>query len=308
MKALTEAEWTPQIVVCDYAWPAAVVAPLCAGQGIPCAISGRGSDVLQVAGEAGLGAELGAHLNTAGAWFAVSNDLVCAMDTLAGSDSTTRGTLVPNGVDAELFQPLSASDRDAVRREMGWGEDEWIVLLVGHLIPRKDPLLAVRAFAALQSERGAGRAMRLIVIGKGELDQELQGAIEASELSASVELLGERNAQELSRYYAAADCLLLCSKREGRPNVVLEALSSGLPVVATSAGGTAELLDPSPCPPVESRDPSDLAAAMGRVLDDAPSREAVRASVAQYSWDAGLVILERLLQDHVQASSGKIQR
>ena len=60
----------PDAVVCDYAWPAAAAAPALARAGVPCVVSGRGSDVLRVAGEAGLGAHLAEYLRAAGHWCA----------------------------------------------------------------------------------------------------------------------------------------------------------------------------------------------------------------------------------------------
>lgn len=119
---------------------------------------------------------------------------------------------------------------------------------------------------------------------------------------------GECDATELSRFYAAADCLLLCSKREGRPNVVLEALSSGLPVVATDAGGTSELLAPGPCPLVRSRAVTDIANALSKMLEEPPTRESVRASVSNLSWQASWDVLEGLLQGHVEEATARAKR
>jgi len=133
----------PDVVVADYAWPAAAIAPLLRRLSIPCVINGRGSDVLQVTGEAGLGGLLSSFLQAAGHWCAVSEDLVTVMDRLGQAPG--RGVLVPNGVDLEAF---TLGDRRAARDALGLPRERALVLVVGHLIPRKDPLLALDAFLA----------------------------------------------------------------------------------------------------------------------------------------------------------------
>lgn len=296
MDNLVSSSWRPDIVVCDYAWPAGAAAPLGQSLGIPVVLSGRGSDVLEVGGEAGLGDELGAFLRCAGKWVAVSQDLVDAMDALAGDEL---GTLVPNGVDAALFHPRPDSERAAVRSELGWKVDDKVILLVGHLIRRKDPLLALESFRHFQATCPDAR---LVVIGKGELEAQFREAVQQAGLGDYVDMLGERRADDLSGLYAAADCLLLCSSREGRPNVVLEALSSGLPVVATAAGGTGELLEPSPFDTVHSRTADAIAKTLQDTLACPPLRQAIADSVAGLSWSASLDTLEAVLFQHIVAS------
>lgn len=277
----------PDVVVCDYAWPAAACAPALAARGWTCVVNGRGSDVLQVAGEARLAPLLAQALRTAGNWTAVSQDLVTAMDRLAGSPG--RGVLVPNGVDTARFRP---GDRGAAREELGLDPAAPLVLVVGHLIPRKDPLLALAAF-----HRGAPAGARAVFIGRGPLEAELRAAVEAAGLGDRVSLLGEAQPEELSTWYRAADALLLTSHREGRPNVVLEALASELPVVATDVGGTGELLAGLPQCLVPDDDLDRIASGLAGVLADPPSGERLRAPLASLSWDASLSALEAALEN-----------
>ncbi|HED65610.1 MAG TPA: glycosyltransferase family 4 protein [Planctomycetes bacterium] len=278
----------PDIAVLDYAWPAAEAAPLLEAQRIPCVVHGRGSDVLQVAGEAGLGDELARCLVAAGHWCAVSLDLVRAMDGLAGAPG--RGRLTPNGVDLERFHP---GGRREARERLPLEGDAPLVLVVGHLIERKDPLLALEAFA-----RGAPSGARLVFVGRGPLADEVVARARGLGVSARVLLRGEAPPDELAEWYRAADLLLLTSRREGRPNVVLEALASGLPVLATEAGGTGELLEPFASRLlVRGRDPEELARRLGSLLEAPPPPEELRASVAHLSWDACLAELERVLAE-----------
>ncbi|QDU67430.1 glycosyltransferase [Engelhardtia mirabilis] len=280
----------PDVVVCDYAWPASACAPALARRGLPCVVNGRGSDVLQVAGESDLGPLLALNLRAAGHWTAVSADLVRAMDRLAGLPG--RGRLVPNGVDAERFRP---GDRGEACARIGLAPGGPLVLVVGHLIPRKDPLLALEVF-----RRGAPEAARLVFVGRGPLEGELRAAIDRAGLSERVQLVGEAEPDTLADYYRAADVLLLTSHREGRPNVVLEALASGLPVVASAVGGTPELLANLPGSLAPDGDVEAFCERLTANLHRPPAAAECRAAVADLTWEASLEALERALAEAVE--------
>ena len=283
----------PDVVVADYAWPAARAACTLARRGIPFVISGRGSDVLEVAGEAGLAAELSADLRTAGHWCAVSRDLLESMDRLGGRPG--RGVLVPNGVDTELFFPR---DRGRARERLGLDTEETLVLCVGHLIERKDPILVLDAWVRWVER--ARRPARLVFIGEGPLFEPLRDRVAGTGREQQVTLIPRTEPSELAHWYAAADLLMLASWREGRPNVVLEALASGRPVLATKGGGTAELLEGLEGMLAPSRDPRDLAERMQALLARAPAPEVLAGQVQRSTWDASLDALEGCLHGAVQ--------
>lgn len=124
-----------------------------------------------------------------------------------------RNTVLPNGVDTDLFRPI---DRAAARRELGWDVDIRIALFAADpSVPRKRYWLAE---SAVEHVRSLIPNLRLEIARGVAPDQ--------------VPLLMN-----------AADCLLLTSSIEGSPNVVKEALMCNLPVVATPAGDIAELLE-----------------------------------------------------------------
>ncbi len=274
-----------ELVVLDYAWPAAMSASLWADVGIPSVISGRGSDVLAVAQTPRLARALGLALRQSGHWCGVSQDLVTAMDRLAGAER--RGMLVPNGVDFDLFQ---VRDRGLARQRLECKAQGALVLVVGHLISRKDPLLALEAFA-----RGAPPDAELVFVGTGELERELRRRVRELDLERRVQFRGEQAADTLPWWYAACDVLLLTSSREGRPNVVLEALACGRPVVATRAGGTAVLLEGFAGTLVDSREPELLARALSAMLARAPAPQRCREQVQALSWEQSLGSLEACL-------------
>lgn len=281
------------VVVCDYAWPASAAAPMLRERNLACVVSGRGSDILQVAGEAGLGAELRNYLRAAGHWCAVSQDLLNSMDELGGG----RGWLVPNGVDVKRFSP---GERGAARRALNLPQEIPFVLVVGHLIARKDPLLALRSFLA-----GAPGNAQLVFVGRGPLEAELQEEIERLGAQSQVSMVGEAGPERLVDWYRAANCLLLTSSREGRPNVVLEALACGLPVLATDAGGTGELLQGLSGTLAKSRSADELGGMLRELLQNPPDSVALRERVLPLSWAASTRALEHCLQAAVDAGRGQ---
>ena len=101
-------------------------------------------------------------------------------------------------------------------------------------------------------------------------------------------------------WYRAANLLLLTSRREGRPNVVLEALSAGCPVLATSAGGTGELIS-DPRMLASTRDPEQLGKMLRELLDTPPDSISLRSTVGHLSWAASIDALEGVLEAVVRA-------
>ena len=149
--------------------------------------------------------------------------------------ASDRVAVVYNGVDLERFHPANrARYRGAARAEAGIPADAYTVLFVGSGFARKGLATTIDAFAAF-SDRGS----RLVVLGKGDARE--YGAL-ASRLGVGerVVWLGARDDPE--RWYAAADIVLLPSRYEPFGNVHLEALASGLPVVASTRAGGSEVI------------------------------------------------------------------
>ncbi|MEM9379470.1 MAG: glycosyltransferase, partial [Planctomycetota bacterium] len=180
---------------------------------------------------------------------------------------------------------------DAARERLGLDARGRMVLVVGHLIERKDPLLSLAAFAAASP----GPEDALVFVGRGPLEGAVRTRADELGLGARVTLAGERPPEELVDWYRAASALLLTSSREGRPNVVLEALSCGRPVLATDAGGTSELLRDARML-AKTRDPEALGGMLRGLLDDSPPAEDLRRSVAHLTWDASLDALTAVLE------------
>jgi glycosyltransferase involved in cell wall biosynthesis len=125
------------------------------------------------------------------------------------------------GVDSRLFHPARRSAE--LRRQWGAGPDDLIALYVGRLAAEKNLALAIRAFREMER---AGYARRMVLVGDGPLRAELE------ENHRDLIFLGVRQGEELARCYASADVFLFPSETETFGNVTLEALASGLVVIA----------------------------------------------------------------------------
>ena len=104
------------------------------------------------------------------------------------------------------------------------------------------------------------------------------------DLAARVRFLGSMPQERLARVYNAADVLVLASSREGLPNVVLEALACGTPVVATAVWGRPRSSRTAAGRLVQERTPEAIAGALRALLADPPPRAAVRAHAERFAW------------------------
>jgi glycosyltransferase involved in cell wall biosynthesis len=145
--------------------------------------------------------------------------------------------VIYNGCD--LPDSLNAqSARREVRRELDIAESTCVVVMVARLDPIKDHALALAAFARLIDQIPDAR---LWIVGDGPQRAAIESLVREQGLQSRVTLLGQR--RDVPRLLAAADVTLLTSQSEGIPLTVIEAMSAGLPVVATQVGGVPELVE-----------------------------------------------------------------
>lgn len=188
---------------------------------------------------------------------------------------------IGNGVDLAAFTP---SDRSSARRTLGLSDEERTVLAVGRLDPVKGLDLLVAAAAPLRAR--LGESLRIRIVGAGPARAALERAIRTRGLEETVRLEGEVSPAALGTWYASAEVVALLSHSEGCPNVVIEALACGRPVVATRVGGVPELIrDGENGFLVDRRDPSDVADRLHRALVRDWNPEALAATVRSRSWD-----------------------
>jgi len=151
------------------------------------------------------------------------------------SDLARRGfermVLWRRGVDSTLFQP-NRPGRFEVRRALGWSPQDVVILYVSRIAPEKNVDYLATALAIVASYRPD---VRILLVGDGPSRKALEGRI-----GSIAQFAGYRQGEDLADYYAAADIFAFSSLTETLGNVVLEAMASGLPVVALRAGGVGE--------------------------------------------------------------------
>ena len=144
-----------------------------------------------------------------------------------------------NGVDAERFHPadgLPIIDGCPFRRPQ-----HWLVGTVGRMQTVKDQTLLARAFVrALAREPALRQRLRLVMVGEGPLRAQAQEMLDAAGVADLAWLPGERH--DVPDILRGLDCFVLPSLAEGISNTILEAMASGLPVIATRVGGNPELV------------------------------------------------------------------
>lgn len=187
---------------------------------------------------------------------------------------------VTNFADDEAFAPLTGEERAALRGVWGIPPDATVIGCVARLAPVKDHATLIAAFAALRPTRSD---LHLVLVGDGECRNELESLAKKLGVQGAVTFTGElRGGGNPHRLF---DISALASRSEGFPNSVVEAMAAGVAVVATAVGGVPDAVAEGETgmlvPPGEA---DALAAALGRLADDAILRHAMGASGRRRAW------------------------
>jgi glycosyltransferase involved in cell wall biosynthesis len=164
----------------------------------------------------------------------VAQELIAWLPTTA-----VRTRVIHNGVDPGFFNHPPET-RARTRASLSIASDTLLLLFVGGLHHQKGADLLFHALAGLPSETWKRQPL-LLICGDGSLRSSLHAQAVELGLIDSIRFLGYR--QDVPQWMAAADLLVLPSRWEGCPMVVLEAMASGLPIVATAVGGVPELIE-----------------------------------------------------------------
>jgi glycosyltransferase involved in cell wall biosynthesis len=167
------------------------------------------------------------------------------------------------------------ADKEQIRAEFSLEPDMRYTVSVGRLIKRKAFDHLILSLEHLPEDVG------LLLVGDGPLRGELEGIVSARDLSGRVRFAGYVSDEDKFKYLAAADVYVLSSHHEGFGLVLQEAMSVGLPMVATSHGGQTDIVEEGVnALLIESNEPPTIAAAVQRLMDDADLRDAMaRANV-----------------------------
>ncbi|MCW2792545.1 MAG: putative glycosyltransferase [Nocardioides sp.] len=227
-------------------------------------------------------------------------DLVVAVSADVGERLTSAGLEAGRlHVVENACRPVPSYDRARARRELGLDPDRPVVLCLARLAAPKRHDLLVAAWERVP------RDAVLLVAGDGPGQADLAGRVARAGLAGRVRLLGVR--QDVPRLLAASDVMVLASDREGMPMTVLEAMSAGVPVVASAVGGLVSLGDDA-LALVAPGSAEALAEGLSAVLGDATRRRAMAAAATELLGrrfsSAGLCSSYEYLYRHVILRSG----
>ena len=223
-------------------------------------------------------------MNFADKILSVSEDLKVHIINLGIDENKIH--VVPNGVDTEIFKPAG---KEHARTILNLPQEKKIVLFIGALrkIKGVDYLIeAAKNFVDTNTD--------LYMVGRDDgLKKSLEKRAEELKIADFIKFTGPVNHEDIPLLISASDILVLPSLSEGRPNVILEALSCEIPVVATDVGGIPELmLDGETGYLVHAKNPTQLSEKINKLLEDKSRREKMgkfgRKSIIQrgLTWEA----------------------
>ena len=155
------------------------------------------------------------------------------------SISADRITHIYNGVDTERFAPV---DEKNSNHALPFEPGKIVMGTVGRLVAVKDQMTLLDSFTHLiRQEPELAEVLRLVIVGEGDLRAMLEARIEQNNLQDLVWMAGDR--RDIPELLPQLDIFVLPSLGEGISNTLLEAMSCGLPVIATAVGGNVELVD-----------------------------------------------------------------
>jgi len=257
-----------------FVYPYGVVAVrLARDLGLPVVLTSRGEDILRFPKLWRIGDRIRWAHRHGTQFIALSEELAAAMR--ANDAPADRVTVISNGVDLQRFRPIP---RDQARRELNLDPHAPLILGVGSIQERKGFHLAVEALPAIRAR--FPQTMLAIVGGVArhgeDFGRQLSLLIQQAGVAEAVRQPGKVLPEDLHRWYSAADVFIMLSSREGSPNVAMEALSCGIPMVATPVGSIPQIMT-EPC--------------LGLMLAERTVPEVTRgilAALAQ-TWDRGVI-------------------
>jgi glycosyltransferase involved in cell wall biosynthesis len=238
------------VILATWAYPDGCASTLFAKAiGKPVAVKVHGSDMNVVAKMKSARAIMRRVLPRAGAMISVARSLSSELEALG----VKRIHLVPNGVDSALFYPR---DKAEARRALGLPMEGKVITFVGRLEPQKGLGELLEAFPRVRDKIPDAT---LALVGDGVWRDRAKGE--------GIVAPGARPLAEVAQWVAASDVFTLPSHNEGTPNVVLEALASGRPAVASRVGGIPDVLaDPRSGILVPAKDAAALAEGLVQAL------------------------------------------
>ena len=181
------------------------------------------------------------------------------------------------GIDLTRFQP-DRGGRAAKRAELGLGAEDFVLLSVGELIPRKNHEVVLRALALLR-QQGEADDIRYLICGRGDCAEKLKHLTEELGISDCVSFLGYRN--DIQAICGCSDLFLFMSRQEGLPVALMEAMACGMPTICSNIRGNVDLVEDGISGAVVQSTPAEVAEAICRLRADGALRARLAAAARE---------------------------
>lgn len=181
------------------------------------------------------------------------------------------------GVDLKKFN-VGYVDKEPKRKEIGVGADDFVLLSVGELIPRKNHEVVIRAMSVLK-QNGELNHVEYVICGRGTYESDLKKLAEELRVSDHVHFLGYRS--DISEICNCADLFVFMSHQEGLPVALMEAMACGLPAVCSNIRGNTDLIEDGVTGLIANNIPEELAESIIKMRNDNPLRERLASEALQ---------------------------
>jgi teichuronic acid biosynthesis glycosyltransferase TuaC len=205
--------------------------------------------------------------------------------------------VIPNGLDLKRFRIM---DKKEARRRLDLQEDRQILLFVGSLDQVKGGQYLIEALKRMGEN--LENPPHLIMVGDGPLQEALLFQTRCWGIANRVSFVGKRPHDEIPIWMNAADIFCLPSIREGRPNVLMEALACGTPAVASNVGSVPEIIQKENGRLARVADPKDICRQLLACLKERWDQKAIRKTVGNFTWDGCAEFYMRTYQQAVGES------
>lgn len=274
----------------SWAFPDGVASIILAKQiGIPAVIKVHGSDINMHLLHPLRAKQILWAMNNAQAVITVSKALARNLTTLGVPESKIH--TIYNGLDHEMFRPR---DQLKAKTELKLDTNRNLILFIGNLKIEKGCLELLTSFLAIENEIPD---TDLCYIGVGKEHATIASVVEKNGLERRIFLLGSMDHQDLCKWIAASSVVALPSHNEGVPNVLLEAMACGKPVVATKVGGIPEIVEDVAGILIEPHDERALNRALVQSIRNKWDENLISESVEKYDWEYNADQLLQLLEN-----------
>src|SRR5271165_610239 len=256
--------------------------------GIPVVVSARGTDIHTFTSFTTIRPQIRWTLRRAAAVVAVSDSLAGIMLDLEPALKDVH--VIGNGVDSQCF---FREERRAARQKLGLNPNDRVVVSVAALKPVKGPDLLVRAASLLKKSL---TDCKLLFVGAGPELSALQQLAEHLNCADICHFVGTVPNEQLRSYFSAADVSCLASRQEGWPNVILESLACGTPMVATAVGAVPQLLANPELGIIVEPTPEAICTGLLRALQQEWNPSAISAYAQAHTWENVAARVELVLR------------